>query len=228
MQQQQQRGETYRAHAIVDVKGGGMNEEQRLIEGWATTPQPDRADDIVDAEGVRSLRDIPLFLYHDSRLVVGRTELGKASKKGVPFTARLPLVSEVGALRDRIEEAWQAVKYKLITGVSIGFRPVWGKSELLPNGGMHFHEVEVVELSLVPIPMNAGAVITQFRSASGAGQARAALLQTIRAEDRANRRAASGAGTVIRLAPAPAAPGTNDPGASGISARRKGVVYLRN
>lgn len=214
----------YRAYSVVDVKA--MDDTKRTIEGMATTPTPDRVGDIVVPEGVRSMADIPLFMHHDSRLVVGRTVLGKATKKGVPFTATMPLVAEAGALRDRIEEAWQSVKYQLITGVSIGFKPVWDKVEKLKDGGMKFLECEVLELSLVPVPMQAEALITQFRSATSGDGARAALIQAVKSNHQAMRRAALGARPVIRLDLAPAKPGTtNLPGASGAE-RRKGVIYL--
>jgi phage head maturation protease len=213
----------YRAYSVVDVKA--MNDEKRTIEGMATTPSPDRAGDIVVAEGVRSAADIPLFLHHDSRLVVGRTVLGQATRKGVPFRASLPFVTEAGALRDRIEEAWQSVKYQLITGVSIGFKPLWDKVEQLKDGGLKFLECEVLELSLVPVPMQAEAVITQFRSATAGDTARGALIEAVRSNHQALRRAALGARPVIRLDPAPAASGGKIPGASGAE-RRKGVIYL--
>lgn len=213
-----------RGYSIVEVKA--VQDEQRTIEGWATTPKPDRVRDVIVAEGVKSLADIPLFMHHDSRRVVGRTQLGAATRKGVPFKSALPFVAEAGRLRDEIEYAWQSVKYRLITGVSVGFRPLWEKAEQLADGGWKFNECEVVELSLVPVPMNAEAVITQFRSmdAARSNAARSALLQIIKSE---GNRAALGALPVVRLdRTAPAASGNGMPGASGQQGRRAGVVYL--
>lgn len=212
-----------RAYCVVDVKS--MDEEKRLIRGWATTPTPDRALDVVEPMGVKSMPDIPLFLHHDSRLVVGRAILGKPTAKGVPFEASLPMVQEEGTLKQRIAEAWQSVKYRLITGVSIGFQPE--KVEQLKSGGLRFLECEVLELSLVPVPMQAEALITQFRSTDASAQARAALLTSIKSADQAIRRAASGARPVVRLDPRPVETGTPSPGASGTQ-RRKGVVYLNS
>lgn len=217
--------EKLRGYSIVEVKA--VQDEQRTIEGWATTPKPDRVRDVIVAEGVKSLPDIPLFMHHDSRCVVGRTVLGAATRKGVPFKSTLPFVTEAGKLRDEIEYAWQAVKYRLITGVSVGFRPVWEKAEQMADGGWKFPECEVVELSLVPVPMNAEAVITQFRSldARRSSAARAALLEIIKSE---GHRAALGALPVVRLErkAAPAGSGEATPGASGQQQRRAGVVYL--
>ncbi len=151
-----------RAYAIVDLKS--IDDERRVITGMASTPSVDRQGDIVDPMGLRAAKDIPLFLYHDSNQTVGRTRLGKPTKAGIPFEASIPHVSESGRLKDRVDEAWQMLKYRLITGVSIGFQPVLDKTELMKDGGLRFTEYEVLELSLVPVPANAEATITSIKS----------------------------------------------------------------
>jgi uncharacterized protein len=213
-----------RAYSVIDIKS--MDDEERVIRGIATTPTPDRVKDVIEPMGAKFGRDLPLFMHHDSRLIVGRAVFGKPSADGIPFEARLPRIAEAGSLRDRVDEAWQSVKYRLITGVSIGFKPVRDKIEQLKTGGLRFLESEILELSLVPIPMNSEAVITQFRSAEGGIEARIALLSSIKSADEAIRRAAFGVRSVVRLDPAPAASGDSTPGDSGSQARRKGVVYL--
>ena len=151
-----------RAYSVLQTKS--IDDEQRVIEGWATTPAADRVGDVVVPEGVTSAAEIPLFLHHDSTKVVGRVRLGKASEKGVPFTARLPKIDEPGTLRDRVDEAWGMVKHGLITAVSIGFRPLDGAVESLKGGGLKFLKSEVLELSLVPVPANSQALVTAFKS----------------------------------------------------------------
>jgi HK97 family phage prohead protease len=120
--------------------------------------------DIVEPLGVKVAADIPLFLYHDHEKVVGRARFGKATKAGIPFEASIPNIAEAGALKDRVDEAWQMVKYSLITAVSIGFRSVKDKVEALKDGGLRFLETEVMELSLVPVPAQPDAVIQSFKS----------------------------------------------------------------
>jgi HK97 family phage prohead protease len=151
-----------RSYALLEIKS--LDDDRRIISGMASTPTPDRMGDIVEPLGIKAAPDIPLFLYHDSTKVVGRVQFGAATSKGVPFTATVPKIAEAGSLRDRIEEAWQMVKYRLITGVSIGFRPLEGKVERLKSGGLHFLETEVLELSLVPVPANAEATIESVKS----------------------------------------------------------------
>ena len=138
--------------------------EERVIRGIATSSAVDRVGDIVDPAGVRSESDIPLFLYHDSRQTVGRAKLGKPTKDGIPFEARLPKIAEAGRLKDRVDEAWQMLKYRLITGVSIGFNVLNDAYESIKDGGYRFLETEVLELSLVPIPANQTAKITTIKS----------------------------------------------------------------
>jgi HK97 family phage prohead protease len=163
-----------RAYSLITVKE--MDDERRVIRGMATTPEVDRMGDIVDPFGVKVAGDIPLFLYHDSNQTVGRAKFGKATKDGIPFEAHLPVVKEAGRLKDRVDEAWQMVKYRLITGVSIGFRAMEDGYERLKSGGLKFTATEVLELSLVPVPANASATIHAIKSIDG--QQRAALGQS--------------------------------------------------
>src|SRR3546814_1344913 len=67
------------------------------------------------------------------------------TKDGVTFEATLPRIAEEGTLRDRIEEAWQSMKAKLVRGVSIGFRPI--EYSFMDTGGIRFSQTEVFELS---------------------------------------------------------------------------------
>ena len=151
-----------KAYSIFHIKS--VDDERRVIRGIATTPTVDRMGDIVDPAGVKVASDIPLFLYHDSNQTVGRARFGKATKDGIPFEATIPNVKESGRLRDRVDEAWQMVKYGLIQAVSIGFRSLDDEVERLKNGGLKFLKTEVLELSLVPIPAQPDAVITGIKT----------------------------------------------------------------
>lgn len=150
-----------RAYSLLDVKS--VDEELRVIQGWASTPKVDRMGDIVEPLGITAAATIPLLLHHDSRLPVGTVSLGKGTKKGVPFTASLPKIVEPGALQDRVNEAWQMVKYRLIAATSIGFRVLDGAVERIDTG-YRYLKSEVMELSLVAIPAQDEAVITSFKS----------------------------------------------------------------
>jgi len=194
------------AYSLLQTKE--FDDERRIIRGIATSPVPDRVGDVIEPAGIEVADSIPLFMYHDSRLTVGRAKFFPATRDGVPFEASIPKVAEMGRLRDRVDEAWQMVKYGLITGVSVGFMPDREQVERLKSGGVRFLKTVMLELSLVPVPMHQLATIESIKSA-----------------DQAFRRAASGALPVVRLDSAgkPGAPG--DSGQDVI--RRKGVVYLK-
>lgn len=152
-----------RATALITIKQA--DDEQRYLAGIASHPSPDRELDVIDAEGVYTTTpDIPLLLYHDSTKIVGRAKLGKATAAGVPFQAWMPKNLEPGVLRDRVEEAWALVKHRLLTGVSVGFRPVLDKIEQLRSGGRRYRAAEILELSIVPVPAQSLATIDVVRS----------------------------------------------------------------
>jgi len=165
------------AYSILTVKG--VDDDQRIIMGVATTPSPDRVGDIVQPLGVEFKNPLPLLWQHKSDKPVGQVRFSKPTKDGIEFQARLADPSQVKsqALKDRIDEAWDSVKLGLVRGVSIGFRPL--KYSFLDDGGIDFEESEVMELSLVTIPANAEATITQIKSIDQDLRAKAALKESL-------------------------------------------------
>lgn len=153
-----------RAYSLLEVKEMAEEGEYHVIKGMATTPTPDRMSDVVEPLGAKFQNPMPLLWQHQSDKPVGQTEFGKPTKKGIPFTARLPVIKESGVLKDRVDEAVQSLKYRLLGGVSIGFRVLNDAVERLENGGLRFLETEIMELSLVTIPANAEATITSIKS----------------------------------------------------------------
>lgn len=150
-----------RAYSFLETKS--VNEESRTFQGWATTPQTDRDGDEVDPMGVKFKNPLVLLWQHDHNKPVGSVEFGTPETRGVPFTATIAKVLEPGILKDRVDEAWQSVKAGLIRAVSIGFLPI--KSEpIRGTRGRKFYEIEAFELSLVSVPAQAGAVITNIKS----------------------------------------------------------------
>jgi HK97 family phage prohead protease len=153
-----------RAYSLLEVKEVTEEEDAYIVRGMATTPTPDRVNDIVEPLGATFAPQIPLLWQHNAEKPVGITELGKPTKKGIPFVSRIPKVKEPGILRDRIEEAVQSIRYKLVAAVSIGFRLLNDAIERLQNGGYRYLETEILELSLVTIPAQPDAKITGIKS----------------------------------------------------------------
>ncbi|MDE4619624.1 phage major capsid protein [Sinorhizobium meliloti] len=149
-----------RMYSVLTVKA--VEEEQRIIRGVATTPNPDRVDDIVEPLGVRFKNPMPLLHQHDHHKPVGTVTFDPPTKDGITFEAKLPKIEEAGPLRDRIETAWGELKAGLVRAVSIGFRSL--EHSWMDDGGIRFIQTEVLELSLVSVPANADAVISTIKS----------------------------------------------------------------
>ena len=66
---------------------------------------------------------MPLLLYHDNKRPVGTVDFAKPTKDGIPFRARFRRCMEPGVIKDRVDEAWHSMKYKLIGAVRLASRP---------------------------------------------------------------------------------------------------------
>lgn len=150
-----------RAYSFLEIKAVG--EEERTISGWATTPDVDRVEDVIEPLGVTFKNPLPLLWQHEHDKPIGLVQFGTPTAKGVPFTATLPKIEEEGKLRDRIEEAWQSIKSGLVRAVSIGFRSLEDE-RIAGSWGTRYIRTEVFELSAVTIPANASATITSIKS----------------------------------------------------------------
>lgn len=157
-------GTFQRGYALLTIKS--IDEDRRVFSGIATDASMDRVGDIVDPAGAKFSKEIPVLLYHDTRLPVGSATLGRPTSDGIPFTASIPRIDEPGTLQSRVDEAWQSVKARILRGVSIGFKAAEDGIELLKTGGLKFTDFEILELSLVSIPANQHATILSIKSAA--------------------------------------------------------------
>lgn len=149
-----------RAYAFIETKA--VNEDQRIIEGLATTPAADRVGDQVDPMGAVFKLPLPLLWQHDHDEPVGQVIWAQKTAKGIKFRAQFAKTDEPGTLKDRLDEAWQSIKLKLVQAVSIGFRDL--EHTVLDNGGWKFLRWEWLELSPVTVPANAQATITSIKA----------------------------------------------------------------
>lgn len=151
-----------RAYSLLEIKA--VREDERVIEGIASTPSPDRMGDIVEPLGARFQLPMPLLWQHWHDEPIGWVEFAKPTKDGIPFKARFAPTADLpeGTLKQRLEDAWHSVKLKLVRAVSIGFRAL--EYSRMENGGLRFIEWEWLELSAVTIPANADATINTIRS----------------------------------------------------------------
>ena len=158
--------QTDRTGDLTDFQIKAVDDDQRIIAGIASTPRPDRSGDVINPLGATFTNPVPLLLAHDTTLPVGEVTFGPATAEGIPFTATLPRIVDPGPLKDRVDGAWQAIKARLLKSVSPGYRAI--REAMTPNafGGMNFAQSEFLELSLVTVPANPGATITNFKAAS--------------------------------------------------------------
>lgn len=154
--------ELNRAYTELTIKS--IDEDRRIIRGMATTPQVDRVGDIVDPMGARFEAVVPLLWQHKHDLPVGQVRFGKPTPQGIPFEAEIAKVDEPGKVKERLDEAWHSVKSKLVRFVSVGIRAVKNSLQPLSTGGVKFTSYELTELSLVTIPANPGATITEIKA----------------------------------------------------------------
>ena len=149
-----------RAYSLLTIRSA--DDDARVIEGIASTPTPDRYDDIVEPLGAKYALPMPLLWQHQHGAPVGHVEFAALTEEGIPFKATIAKIDEPGRLKDRLDEAWQSVKARLVRAVSIGFRPL--EHAFMENGGIRYLSWEWIELSLVTIPANADATINTIRS----------------------------------------------------------------
>jgi HK97 family phage major capsid protein/HK97 family phage prohead protease len=149
-----------RAYSVLEVRG--IQDDQRIIEGIASTPTADRLGDIVESMGAKYSIPMPLLWQHKHDQPVGNVEFARPTNDGIPFKARIARIDEPGELQNRTDRAWQSVRNNLVRAVSIGFRPI--EHEVMKDGGYRFKSWEWLELSLVTVPAQAEATITNIRS----------------------------------------------------------------
>lgn len=184
-----------RAYSTLEIKA--FDEESGTITGIASTPSPDRMDDIVVPEGAVFKLPLPLLWQHNSGDPIGQVTEAKVTKKGIEIVATV-----ARGVTDEIDRYWKLIKSGLVRGLSIGFRGL-EVAEIEGSWGVKFNKWEWLELSTVTIPANQEATITavkMFDTGTEGGPA------------------ASGRGSTVKLIPVTPPQGKEPP--------RKGPVTL--
>lgn len=184
------------AFAALTVKA--YDDEKREFSGIATTPTPDKVRDVVEPSGATFTLPIPLLAGHKHDKPIGEVYEARVTKAGIEYKARIPKVEEAGAFKDRVDTAWQEIKYGVVKGVSIGFAAI--EHAMLPSGGIHFKKWRWDELSTVAIPAQAEATISAIKSAYAAdseGQAATGTEATDEATQAATPARAMGTKTTV-------------------------------
>lgn len=144
---------------IRDIGAG----DQRTIRGVATTDTLDRVGDRISPLGATFAAKVPLLMQHDHTQPLGWVRFDKPTKAGISFTATITRIDQPGPLQRRLDDAWAAAKAGLYQFVSIGFRPIGNEVDRLPEGGLKYNRVEILELSLCSVPANPDAQVTEVK-----------------------------------------------------------------
>lgn len=130
------------------------DEEKRTFKGVASTPNQDRAKDVMVPSGVKFELPMPLLFHHEHTAPIGQVIDAKVTDQGIEVEIHIPEIKEEGTLKTRVDEAYQSLKYGLVKGLSVGFLADWEQAEFIKGGGIQFNNWEWYELSLVTIPCN--------------------------------------------------------------------------
>ncbi len=154
-----------RAYSLLELKS--VDEDQRVIEGIASTPETDRQGDIVEPKGASFTLPIPFLWQHRSSEPIGHVVDARITDAGIKVKIQIAKIDEPGKLKDRLDEAWQSIKARLVRGLSIGFDPI-ESSRIEGTFGYRFLKWTWLELSGVTIAANASASIQSIKSLDAA------------------------------------------------------------
>jgi HK97 family phage major capsid protein len=152
------------AYAYSQLQIKSIDAPKRIIEGWASTPTPDRVGDIMEPAGAEFALPLPLLWQHDAP--IGQVFAAeRVDGKGIYIKARVSTVSTPGRLKEFVDDAWASFSASppLVRGLSIGWRPLEAVKVKGSTFTRHLRWLWV-ELSGVTIPANAECSITNIKS----------------------------------------------------------------
>lgn len=134
--------------------------EDGTVEGLAWKyAEADRIGDMITKGAFTGASfPLPMLFGHDQNDPVGSWTVGEDRDEGLYLKGRL-LVDDV----TRAREVRALVRSGAVRGISIGFRTK--KAAPRPRGGRTVSELELLEASLVTIPMHPGARVTSAKTA---------------------------------------------------------------
>lgn len=155
-----------KAFSLFSTKSLSENDnDDFIVEGIASTPHLDSDNDSLNSLGAsfRSL-PFPFILNHDHKNPVGQVVEAVPTNKGIKVKIRIPYVKEEGLLKTATDYAIHAIKYNVISGLSIGFSANKSDAKVNSKGGLDINKYEIYELSLTALQANSTAFITAFKS----------------------------------------------------------------
>jgi uncharacterized protein len=148
--------------AFTNLQVRAVDEDERVIEGIASTGRRDRQDDELVPRGIVYRLPIPFLLDHAHDKVVGEVEHIEVSDTEIRFRARIPKITEPGPAKDLVDQAWSYLKHGLRKNLSVGFRPL--AHQRIDGGGFRYTAWELLEISGVGVPAQPDARVTATRA----------------------------------------------------------------
>jgi len=152
-----------------DAKKYKIKEDDRVVEGYATTPNVDWVKDSVTMDAIKDAAKHLLkkgtntvFFNHDQNMPVGKVINAMVDKVGLFITVIISKAKDV-------EDIWTKVKEEIIGSFSIRF--ITKAVEVVRNNAgeivrWDIKKIQILEVSLAPLPMNSTANITNVSGKS--------------------------------------------------------------
>ena len=141
-----------------------VSEEQRIIEGYASTKDIDRVKDVILPEAFRkTVREYlagthSLLFNHNPNQVVGKVVGAKIDDIGLFVRA------QVGKGYGMADDVWGMIRDDALKAFSIGYIPLKIEEDEKDPLINYIKELDLVEISLTPVPANKRAL---FQLANG-------------------------------------------------------------
>jgi HK97 family phage major capsid protein/HK97 family phage prohead protease len=147
-----------RAYSFLEIRS--VDEDKRIIEGIATTPDVALDGDVLEPRGIEFKLPIPFLFRHNSEYPLGNVISADVSDSGIRVRIQM---AEPG-IADYIDEKWRLIKSGTVRALSIGWKTINAKFDS-KIGGMRISKSRWLELSAVPVGADMGAGITSIREA---------------------------------------------------------------
>lgn len=134
----------------------GIEEEERIIEGYSNTKNIDRYNEIILPNAFREslkrfIKTGVILTDHDAKKPIGRPKKAAIDKEGLWLRSLI----EKGV--QYIDEAWILIQKQLKKSYSVGFRVLdteWKEVEGFKDKIRHITKLDLYEVSVVTIPAN--------------------------------------------------------------------------
>lgn len=134
---------------------------------------PDRIGDMIEPGAFKGAKlPLPMLFGHDQNDPIGVWDGADEKADGLHLKGKL-LVDDVA----RAREVRALVKSGAVTGISIGF--ITKKAASRPGGGRTIKALELLEASIVTLPMHPGARVTSAKNGIKAAQLNSLLQNAI-------------------------------------------------